>query len=124
MTLPIREKSAGTKVTEAEYAALRACARARGLKLAEWVRDVLLTAARGGEVASAGAVAPVAGPRAEGGVVLAEVLALRALTANLLFSISQGERLSKEQMQALIERADANKATKANRLLQAARGEE
>lgn len=113
MKLPNRTKSVGTKVSEAEYAALEACARMRSLKLAEWVRDVLLAAERC-EVASAGIVA---GPRAEDKVVLAELLALRSLMANLLFAISQGERLTKEQMQALIEQVDAGKMAKATRLL-------
>jgi len=40
----------GTKVSEAEYGAYR---RARSLKLSEWVREVLLTAARGDEAGSA-----------------------------------------------------------------------
>lgn len=113
MRPPNRTKSVGTKVSEAEYTALEGCACARGLKLAEWVRDVLLSASRG-EVAS---IAPDAEPRAADSVVLAELLALRALTANLLFAISQGERLTKEQMQALIEQVDASKAAKAARLL-------
>jgi hypothetical protein len=119
MRPPIRTKSVGTKVSEAEYAALEGCARARGLKLAEWVRDMLLAAGRD-EVASAGSVA---GPCATDGVLLAELLALRALTANLLFSISQGERLTPQQMQALIERADAGKTAKAAKLLLGADGD-
>ena len=79
-----------------------ACARG-GLTLSEWVRDAVLAAGRG-EVADAGVVAV---PRSEEGVVLAEVLALRAVVINLLFSISQGERKTPQEMQALIEQADA-----------------
>lgn len=113
---PLRTKSVGTKVSEAEYVALEGCARGRGLKLSEWVRDVLLSAARDGE---AGAVA---GPRAGDGVLLAEVLALRAILMNLLFSIGKGETVTPEQMQSLIERADAGKAAKAAKLLSGAGG--
>ena len=113
MRPPLRTKSVGTKVSEAEYAQLEGCARGRGLTVSEWVRDVLLSATRD----EAGADTH---PRAGDGVLLAEVLALRTLTANLLFSVMQGERLTAEQMQALIERADAGKAGKAAKLLSAA----
>jgi hypothetical protein len=69
------------------------------------VRDVLLTSS------------PGAGAETESQVLLAEVLALRAVVINLLFSVSQGERLTVEQMQGLIERADTGKAAKAAKLL-------
>jgi hypothetical protein len=64
MRLPLRIKSVGTKVSEAEFAVLEKRARAAGLTLSEWVRDVLLAS-------------PVE-PGAEAGneVVLAELLAL------------------------------------------------
>jgi hypothetical protein len=39
---PLRTKSVGTKVSEAEFAMLEERARANGLTLSEWVREVLL----------------------------------------------------------------------------------
>ena len=68
-------------------------ARANGLTLSEWVRDVLLSAPE---------------PGAEAGeVVLAEVLALRTLFLNLQFR--QGlAPLSEAEMRGLIERADGD----------------
>jgi hypothetical protein len=62
-----------TKVSEAEFAMLEERARASGLTLSEWVRDVLLAgpAEPGAELASE--------------VVLAELLALRSLFLNLQF---------------------------------------
>jgi hypothetical protein len=42
MKPPLRTKSIGTKVSEAEFAALEARARGVGLTLSEWVRAVLL----------------------------------------------------------------------------------
>ncbi len=65
MKPPLRTKSVGTKVSEAEFAMLEERARASGLTLSEWVRDVLL----------AGPAEPGAELVSE--VVLAELLALR-----------------------------------------------
>ena len=75
---PLRTKSVGTKVSEPEFAALETRARASGLTLSEWVRDVLL------------ASSPGAGAEAANQVMLGELLALRTILINLLFSISQG----------------------------------
>jgi mobilization protein NikA len=44
MKPPLRTKSVGTKVSEAEFALLEERARSSGLTLSEWVRDVLLSA--------------------------------------------------------------------------------
>ncbi len=44
MKPPLRIKSVSTKVSEAEFAMLEERARANGLTLSEWVRDVLLSA--------------------------------------------------------------------------------
>lgn len=42
MKPPLRTKSVGTKVSEAEFALLEERARAAGLTLSEWVREALL----------------------------------------------------------------------------------
>ena len=44
MKPPLRTRSVGTKVSEAEFAMLEERARSSGLTLSEWVRDVLLAA--------------------------------------------------------------------------------
>jgi hypothetical protein len=55
---------------------------------------------------------------------MAEVVALRAILLNVLFKQSNGERLTAEEMQRLIERADSDKLRKAReRLLQAQESE-
>lgn len=95
----LRTKSVTTKVTEAEYARLEERAALAGLNLSEWIRRRLL----GDEEPGGGA----------GSVVLAELLALRTILMNLLFSISRGEVVTPEQMQALIERADKDKVRRA-----------
>ena len=80
-------------------------ARAAGLTLSEWVRDVLL-----------------AGPGAEPGVeaasevILAELLALRSLFLNLQFRADKGA-LTEAEMRSLIERADAVKLDRARERL-------
>jgi hypothetical protein len=97
---PLRTKSVGTKVSEAEFAELESRARARKLTLSEWVRAELLE------------------PRSAGGgaaneVLLGEVLALRTILLNLMFSLTNGKAVTPEAMRELIERADGDKTRKA-----------
>lgn len=85
MKPPLRTKSVGTKVSEAEFAMLEERARLAGLTLSEWVRDVLLAAP--------------AEPGAElaGELVLAEVLALRSLFLNLQFRADKSPRAAERR---------------------------
>lgn len=78
---PLRIKSVSTKVSEEEFAALVARARARKLTLSEWVRAELMEP-RGAESGAANEV------------LLGEVLALRSILINLLFSVSEGKPLT------------------------------
>jgi hypothetical protein len=75
MKAPLRTKSIGTKVSEEEFAALEATARAADMTLSEWVRAVLL--------AAPGVELPDDEAALAGRVALAEVLALRTLFLNL-----------------------------------------
>jgi hypothetical protein len=104
--LALRSKSVGTKVTEAEFAALEARAQAQSLTLSEWVRAELLE------------------PRRAGGndVLLGEVLALRTILINLLFSVSKGEPITSQAMNELIQRADADKTNRALERLSTVQG--
>jgi hypothetical protein len=45
--------------------------------------------------------------------LLAEVLALRTILLNAFYRLAQGEKLTEEGMQAIIDRADATKVQKA-----------
>jgi hypothetical protein len=113
----LRTKSIGTRVSEEEYARLERVAQEASKTLAEWCREVMLNSANGGA-----ADAAVAGARAE--ALMAEVVALRTILLNLLFKQSNGERLTAEEVQRLIERADSDKLRKAReRLLQAQESE-
>jgi hypothetical protein len=95
----LRTRSAGAKVTEKEYAEIEKLAEARGLNVGEWCREVILAELERGE-----------SPSAE--TVLAEVLALRMIFLNAIAAMGQGRELTTEQMQKLIERADAEKFRK------------
>jgi len=59
------------------------------------------------------ASSPEAGTGADSQVVLSELLGLRTILMNLLFSIAKGEPVTPEQMQGLIERADKDKMRRA-----------
>jgi hypothetical protein len=108
MKPPLRTKSVGTKVSEAEFTMLEERARAAGLTLGEWVRDVLLAAP----------VEP--GAELAGEIVLAEVLALRSLFLNLSFRAGK-EPMTEAEMRGLIERADGVKMQRARERLEAVR---
>jgi hypothetical protein len=100
MVKPVfRRKSIGTKVSEEEYAQMEALAGGRAL--GEWVREVLLRELDGRQ----------ARPAEE--TLLAEVLALRTILLNAFYRLAQGEKLTEEGMQAIIDRADASKLQKA-----------
>ena len=102
----LRTKSISTKVTDDEYAQLEVLAGEQ--TISEWAREVLLKATK---------------PNPSEQTVLAEVLALRTILLNVHFAVSQGQRLTGEDMRQLIERADQNKLSKARqRLAEAATG--
>jgi hypothetical protein len=108
MKPPLRTKSVGTKVSEAEFALLEERARGAGMRLAEWVREALLSA-------------PVESGVDSGEVALAEVLALRSLLLNLHFRAAKGEAIPEPEMRGLIERADETKMQRARERLEAVR---
>jgi hypothetical protein len=45
--------------------------------------------------------------------LLAEVLALRTILLNAFYRLAEGEKLTAEELQSFIDRADANKVQKA-----------
>jgi hypothetical protein len=92
----LRTKSISTKVTEEEYAQFEAFAGA--VTISEWAREVLLKASK---------------PSPSDQTIVAELLALRMILLNVLFSIANREPLTSEDMQDMINRADASKQAKA-----------
>lgn len=105
MSKPFRARSIGTKVTTDEYARLEARAREEQLSISEWSRRVLLDAAN-------------IGPgRAGEHAILAEVIALRTIVANLIYAFASEGKVTAEQMHAFIERADRTKSKRAAEFL-------
>ncbi len=102
----LRNKTASTKLSEAELEEVEAAAQQAGQSFSEWARETLLGAARG----------VGADPAAE--ATLGEVLALRAVLLNLLYASNQERPLTQEEMQALIARADREKTGRAAQVLQ------
>jgi hypothetical protein len=96
-----RTRTVGCKMTDSEAERLTAVAEQDGMTLGEWVREVLLERADGRK------------PSVIEETLLAEVLALRTILLNLHFTVAKGETITAEEMQAIIDRADAGKAKKA-----------
>ena len=105
MKTPSRTRSVGTKVSQEEYARLEACAANEQLSISEWSRQALLAAAN-----------VVQGSTAEK-TILAEVIALRTIVANLIYTFTSEGKVTAEQMRAFIERADGTKSKRATELL-------
>ncbi len=76
--------------------------------MSEWCREVLLGAAND--------------PAPEAVATLAEILALRKIIVNLLYSERTGETLDEGRMRELIEAADAEKLAKAAERLRGVSG--
>jgi hypothetical protein len=109
---PLRTKTVGTKLSEAEYAQLEDAARKQDQTLSEWCRQTLL--------ASVNQQSSNAHPAIASQALMAELLALRTILLNVLYKQAQGEKLSAEEMQRLIERADTDKLKKAQTRLERA----
>jgi len=111
----LRTKSVGTKVSDEEYAALEARARAENLTLSEWMRAQLLEPSAGGGTGRPGSGA--AGDLV-GEVLLSEVLALRALFLNLR-PLPDHALPGEAEVRAEIARVDATKMQRARERLAA-----
>jgi len=92
----LRTKSVSTKVTEEEYVKFEALAGEQ--TISEWARDVLSKAVK---------------PHTCEQTILAEVLALRTALLNLFFKLATAKRINEDEMQQIIEFAEADKMKKA-----------
>lgn len=100
-----RTKSVGLRVTEADHARLQSVADAHGQSLGEWCRDTLLAVANH----------PNGTPIEQ--ALLSELIALRTIVANLVYTFTNDGKVTREQMAAFIERADKTKLRRAAELL-------
>lgn len=113
----LRTKSIGFKVSEEQYARLEKAARAGGSTVGEWCRQVVLEDASGGEIKPTGT-------GVETQALMAEVVGMRAILLNVLFQMANGQRITAEEMQRLIDRVDSDKLKKARERLALARESE
>ena len=112
---PFRTKTLSTKVSDEEFRDLEAVASKGGLTLSEWCREALLASLNRQESKS------VTDSAATGQVaLLAELVALRAILLNVLFRQANGQTVTAEEMQGLIDRADSDKIRKARERLEQA----
>jgi hypothetical protein len=109
----LRTKSIGFKVSEEEYGRLETAAQRSGRTLGEWCREVVLNRRE---------TTPTGPSGAEVQALMAELVALRTILLNVLYKQANGEGLTAEVMQRLIERADADKLKKAQARLEQAAG--
>ncbi len=92
-----RTSTASTKVTEVEIDELERAATARGMRLGEWIREVLLREARSPSD-------PVSTK-----VLLTEIVGLQLFLTNVLSPIACGEQMSPDQYQELMRHVKSNK---------------
>ena len=105
----LRAKTVATRLSTEELEEVEAAAKQSGKSLAEWLRDTALVESR-------------QRPADPVEVVLAEVCATRYMLLNLFHATAQaaseGKQLLPETVLRIRETADAQKATKARKLLQ------
>jgi len=104
----LRVWTAGTKLTDLEYAQCEKSAARRGQTLSEW--QPCLMRPSDAQVMLAAVESPAQRPEDE--AILSEILALRKIVTNLLYRDKAGEPLSEERIQELIEAADSEKLSK------------
>lgn len=92
-----RTVTASTKVTDLELVELERAAASCGVRLGEWVRDVLLREAR------------LSSDVLEADPLMTEIVALQMFLTNVLSSVACGDRMSSDQYQELMRSVKANK---------------
>ena len=101
----MRTRTASTKVTEAEFRELGSFATAQGQSVSEWIRQTLLTEARG----------------QRGGAmnmhIFTELVGIQMLLMNTLEPLLRGDKLAQDQLNNLFSQVQTTKAAKAQELL-------
>lgn len=100
-----RTKSIGVRVSDSDFIKLQEIADLNGKPLGEWCRDVLLEVARH----------PAGTPTEQ--AVLAELIGLRTIVGNLVYTFTSEGKVTHDQMAGFVERADATKIKRAVELL-------
>jgi len=92
-----RTVTASTKVTDRELAELERAAAQQGVRLGEWIRDVLFREAK------LSSDVPDADPE------MVEIIGLQMFLTRVLSAVASGERMTREQCQELMRNVRANK---------------
>jgi len=100
-----RTRTIGVRVTEPEYLALEADAWKAGKTVADWARDQIL--GRPG----------IHGVSSLDGYLFTELVGIQLLLMNTLGPLLRGERLTAEQLDAVLRQVQSAKARKAQELL-------
>ena len=100
----LRIRTASTKLTEAEFVELGCFASQRGQSVSEWVRQTLLNEARS------------QGDSAMSLHIFTELVGVELLLMNTLGPLLRGERVTAEQLDALLRQVQSTKARKAQEL--------
>ncbi|MGA8025571.1 MAG: hypothetical protein WB992_00380 [Bryobacteraceae bacterium] len=102
----LRTRSVTAKVSTEEESLLKQRAKAEGVTLSEWSRQVLLEAVCGSQ---------------EIRLLLSELLALRMIVLRLHLDLIEGDQPTKERVKEILERADATKHALAEQRIQSVR---
>ena len=100
-----RTVTASTKVTDLELNELEHAAASRGVRLGEWVRDILLREARSPSDAVSSAH------------LMTEIIGLQLFLTNALAPIVCGEHISSEQYEELMRKVKATKRQAAQEVI-------
>ena len=106
-----RTHTASTKVTQSELNELERAATERGIRLGEWIREVLFRELRGSDQMNSGSHINY------GYRLLAEVVGMRVFLNHVLSTMSRGEWLDAEQFQEILRQVKAKKHGWAQELL-------
>jgi hypothetical protein len=110
-TQNFRIHTASTKVTQSELNELERAATERGIRLGEWIREVLFRELRGSDQMNSGSHINY------GYRLLAEVVGMRVFLNHVLSIMSRGEWLDAEQYQEILRQVKAKKHGWAQELL-------
>ena len=98
-----RVHTASTKVTQSELNELERAATERGVRLGEWIREVLFRELRGSDLLNSGSHINYGYP------LLAEVIGMRVFLNHVLSIMSRGEWLDAQQFQEILRQVKAKK---------------
>ena len=100
----LRIRTASTKLTEAEFVELECFASQRGQSVSEWVRQTLLNEARS------------QGDSAMSLHIFTELVGIELLLMNTVGPLLRGERVTADQLDALLRQVQSTKVRKAQEL--------